>query len=90
MTSKHFAIMRKQTLYTTSSTTLYLFSVMLVSIHTTIQNHHKYKITDSGKSRIVLKARKFSFRATHTHTHTHNSTSAQIYQSKIHMLSVLF
>jgi len=39
---------------------------MLVSIHTTILYHHKYKITDSGKPRIVLKARKFSFRATHT------------------------
>jgi hypothetical protein len=77
MTSKPFAIIRKQTSYTTSSINLYLFSVMLASIHTTTQYHHKYKITDSGKPRIVLKARKFSFRATHTLLHLLRFTRAK-------------
>ena len=66
MTSKLFAMVKKQTSYTKSGINLHLFSVMLVSIHTTIQYHHKYKITDCGKLIIVLKARKFSFKATRT------------------------
>lgn len=66
MTSKLFAKVRKQSSYTKSGINLNLFSVMLVSIQPTIQYHHNYKITDSGKLRIVLKARKFSFKATRT------------------------
>jgi len=84
VTSKIFAIIRKQTSHTTYSINLHLFSVMLLSIHTTIHYHHKYKITDSVKPELFWRQENSFW------SHTYNFTSAQIYQSKIHMLSVLF
>lgn len=66
MTSTLFAMVRKQTLYITSVINLHLFSFVLVSIPTIIQYHHRYKITDSGKPRTVLKAREFSLKS-HAH-----------------------